>query len=109
MRLLPLPSSRLSMNRAPAVAVPKKLLQAMSANFQKLQALYRARRDKVDSWMVVVDKAEADVQELVAQMQVWFAEAQQDQKATQDQLGERQRELLLKQADIEKAQEVAKA
>lgn len=86
-----------------------QLLQAMSANFQKLQALYRAREDKVDSRMAAVDKAEADFQERVAQMQVWFAEARQDLKATHDQLDERQRELLLKQADFDKAQEVAKA
>ena len=55
-----------------------------------------------------MDKAEADFQERAAQTQVWFAEARQDLWATQDQLDERKRELLLKQADIEKAQEAAK-
>ena len=47
----------------------------MSANFQKLQALHRARQDKVNSRMVTMDKAEADFQERVAQMQTWFTEA----------------------------------
>ena len=44
--------------------------------------------------MATVDKAEADVKERVAQMQVWFAEAREDLKATQIQQDERQRELL---------------
>nr|XP_020188330.1 uncharacterized protein LOC109774021 [Aegilops tauschii subsp. strangulata] len=83
-------------------------LRAMSANFQKLQALHRARQDKVNSRTAVLDKAEAYFQERIAQMQVWFPEARQDLRATRDQLDERQRELLLKQADIEKAQEAAK-
>ena len=81
----------------------------MSANFQKLQALYPARKDKADSRMAAVDKAEADFKERVAQTQVWFAEAKEDLKATKIQLGERQRELLLRQADFDKAQEVVKA
>ena len=42
-------------------------------------------------------------------MQVWFGEAREDLKASQIQLSERQRELLLKQADFDKAHEVAKA
>ena len=54
----------------------------MSANFQKLQALHRARQDKVNSGMAAVDKKEADVQERVAQTQVWFDEARQELKAT---------------------------
>nr|XP_020168549.2 leucine zipper transcription factor-like protein 1 [Aegilops tauschii subsp. strangulata] len=59
--------------------------------------------------MAVVDKAEADFKERIAQMKVWFAEAREDLKANQIQLDERQRELLQKQADFDKAQEVAKA
>ena len=86
-----------------------QLFQAMSANFKKLQALYRARQDKVDSRMAAMNKEEADFKERVAQMQVWFAEDWEDLKATQIQLDERQRELLLKQADFDTAQEVAKA
>ena len=86
-----------------------QLLQAISANFQKLQALYRAHQDKVNSRMAVVDKAQVDFKERIAQMQVWFAEAWEDLKATQIQLDERQQELLLKQADFDNAQEVAKA
>ena len=81
----------------------------MSANFHKLQALHRARKEKVDSRMVVVDKVEADFQERVAYMKVWFDEAQEDLKASQIQPSECQRELLLKQANFDKAQEVAKS
>nr|XP_020201078.1 tropomyosin A-like [Aegilops tauschii subsp. strangulata] len=80
----------------------------MSANFQRLQALHRACQDKVTSRTAAVDRAEADFQERVAQMQVWFGEPRQELKDAQDQLDERKRELLLKQADVEKAQEAAK-
>ena len=55
-----------------------------------------------------MDKAEADFQERVAQMQVWFGEARQELKDALDQLDERKRGLLLKQANIGKAQEAAK-
>nr|XP_045087384.1 myristoylated alanine-rich C-kinase substrate-like [Aegilops tauschii subsp. strangulata] len=48
----------------------EQLLRAMSANFQKLQTLHRARQDKVNSRMAAVDKAEADFEERVAQTQV---------------------------------------
>ena len=81
----------------------------MSTNFHKLQALHRDRKEKMDSRMAAVDKAEVDFQERATQMQGWFAEAWQDLRAAQDQLDERQHELLLKQANIEKAQEEAKA
>ena len=86
-----------------------QLLQAMSANFHKLQALHRARKEKVDSRMAAVDKAEADFQERVAQMKTWFDEAWEDLRASQIQLSERQRDLLFKQADFDKARDVAKA
>lgn len=86
----------------------EQLLQAMNANFQKLQALHRARQDKVKSRMAAVDKAGADFEERVAQTQVWFGEAWDELRATQGELDECKRELILKQADIEKAQEVAK-
>ena len=81
----------------------------MSANFHKLQALHQARKEKVDSTMVAMDKAEADFQERVAQMKTWFDEAREDLRASQVQLSERQQDLLFKQADFDKAQEVAKA
>ena len=45
------------------------LLQAMGANFRKLQALHHARLDKAKSRMAVVDKAEADLEEHVAEAQ----------------------------------------
>ena len=45
----------------------EQLLRAMGANFQKLQVLHRARQDKVKSRMAVVDKAEADFGERIAQ------------------------------------------
>ena len=80
----------------------------MSANFQKLQALHRARLDKAKSRMAVVDKAEADLEERVAEAQAWFRQAHMDLKAAQDMLAERKLELVMKQADIEKAQDEAK-
>nr|XP_020184668.1 lamin-C-like [Aegilops tauschii subsp. strangulata] len=80
----------------------------MSDNFQKLQALHRARQDKAKSRMAAVDKAEADFEERVTQMQVWFGEARDELRAAQGELEESKRELILKQADIEKAREVAK-
>ena len=86
----------------------ERLLQAMSANFQKLQALHRARLDTAKSRMAVVDKAEADLEERVAEAQAWFRQAHKDLKATQDLLAEHKLELVRKQADIEKAQELAK-
>ena len=52
--------------------------------------------------MAVVDKDEADFQERIAQMKVWFDEAQEDLRASQIQLSKRQRDLLLKQADFDK-------
>ena len=39
----------------------ERLLQAMGANFQKLEVLHRARLDKAKSWIATVDKAEADL------------------------------------------------
>nr|XP_020179083.1 uncharacterized protein LOC109764702 [Aegilops tauschii subsp. strangulata] len=59
--------------------------------------------------MAAVDKVEADFEERVAQTQVWFSEAWDELRAAQGELDERKREPILKQADIEKAQEVAKA
>ena len=56
----------------------------------------------------MVDKAEADFEARVAQTQVWFGEAQDELRAAQGELDERKRELILKQANIEKAQEVVK-
>nr|XP_020161636.1 nuclear matrix constituent protein 1a-like [Aegilops tauschii subsp. strangulata] len=47
----------------------EQVLRAMNVKFQKLQALLRARQDKVNSRMAAVDKAEADFQERVAQTQ----------------------------------------
>lgn len=39
----------------------ERLLQAMGANFRKLQELYRARLDKAKSRTAVVERAEADL------------------------------------------------
>ena len=58
--------------------------------------------------MAAVDKAEADLEGHVAQTQAWFRQACEEQKTAQDLLAERKLELVMKQADIEKAQEVAK-
>nr|XP_040258271.1 uncharacterized protein LOC109754103 [Aegilops tauschii subsp. strangulata] len=77
----------------------EQFLWAMSANFQKLQALHRARRDKVNSRMAAVDKAEADFEERIAQTQVWFGEAREELRAAQGELDERKRDLILKQEE----------
>ena len=52
-------------------------------------------------------KAEVVLGERIAEAQAWFRQAHEELKAAQGQLAERQQELLLKQADIEKVQEVA--
>nr|XP_020147570.1 nucleolar and coiled-body phosphoprotein 1-like [Aegilops tauschii subsp. strangulata] len=82
-----------------------QLLQAISSSFHKLQALHRAHKEKLDSRMAVIEAAEAGLQECVDQTQVWLTEARQDLKASQEQLGQQWNKLLLKQSDIEKAQE----
>ena len=80
----------------------------MGANFQKLQVLHRARQDKVKSRMAAVDKAEADLEGRIAETQAWFRQAYEELKTAQDLLAERKLELVMKQADIEKAQEAAR-
>ena len=75
----------------------------MSINFQKLQALHRTCLDKVKSRMAVAGKAEADLEERVTETQAWFHQAHKDLKAAQHMLAERKQELILKQADVEKA------
>ena len=56
----------------------EQLLQAMSDNFQKLQALHRTRKERLDSRAAVVEAAEADFQKRVEETQVWYAEAFQE-------------------------------
>nr|XP_020146916.1 myosin-7B-like [Aegilops tauschii subsp. strangulata] len=80
----------------------------MSANFQKLQALHRAHLDKATSRMAAVDKAEADLAGRVAETHAWFRQAHEELKVAQDLLAKRKLELVMKQADIKKAQELAK-
>ena len=58
--------------------------------------------------MAVADKAEADLEERVAETQAWFRKAHEELKVAQDLLAERKQELILKQADVKKAQEAAK-
>ena len=55
--------------------------------------------------MAVVDKAEADLEERIAEAQAWFRQAHKDLKAAQDALAEHDLALVKKRADIEKAQE----
>nr|XP_020151905.1 translation initiation factor IF-2-like [Aegilops tauschii subsp. strangulata] len=86
----------------------ERLLQAMSANLQKLQALHRARQDKIRSRMAVVDKVEADFKERVTETQAWLRDAHQELKDIQGELAQRHQEFLLQQADFEKAQELAR-
>ena len=80
----------------------------MGASFRKLQALHRARLDKAKSRAAVVEKAQEEFGGRVAEAQDWFRQAQDEQKATQGELSNREVELALKLADVEKAQETAK-
>nr|XP_040258623.1 translation initiation factor IF-2-like [Aegilops tauschii subsp. strangulata] len=82
--------------------------KAAAEEGMKLQALHRACLDKAKSRMVAVDKAEADLAGHVAETQAWFRQAHEELKVAQDLLAERQLELVMKQADIEKAQELVK-
>nr|XP_020200922.1 uncharacterized protein LOC109786771 [Aegilops tauschii subsp. strangulata] len=79
-----------------------------TVGLHKLQALHRACQDKAKSRMAAAVKAEADFEERVAQTHVWFGEARDELRAAQGELDERKRELILKQADIEKAEEAEK-
>ena len=58
--------------------------------------------------MAAADKGEVNLDERITQTQAWFLEAREELKAAQGELAERKRELILKQADVEKAREVAK-
>ena len=51
----------------------------------------------------MVEKAEADLQKRVAEMQDWFREAHKELKAAQGELAKRDVELTMKLADIKKA------
>ena len=68
----------------------------MGANFQKLQALHRARLDKAKSRMETVYKAEADLKAHVAEEQTWFGQACEELKAAQGELAKRDVELAMK-------------
>ena len=79
----------------------------MSDNFQKLQALHRTRKEKLDSRAAVVEAEEVEFKKRVEQMQVWYSEAWQELRTGREKLSQSWNELLLKQSDIEKAQEEA--
>ena len=53
----------------------------MGASFRKLQALHHACLDKAKSRTMVVERAEADLQERVTEKQDWFRQAQDELKA----------------------------
>jgi chromosome segregation ATPase len=55
----------------------------------------------------VVEAAEEDFQKRVKQTQIWYAEAYQELTAHREQVSQSWTELLLKQSDMEKAQEEA--
>jgi hypothetical protein len=74
----------------------EQLLQAMSNNFQKLQALYRARKEKLDSRAAVTEAAEVDFQKRDEQTRVWYAEAFQELMIGLEQLSQSWNEFLLK-------------
>ena len=86
----------------------EQLLQAMGASFRRLQTLHRTRLDKANSRTAVVEKMEEDFGGRVTEAQDWFCQAQDELKAAQGKLANREVELVLKLADIEKAQETTK-
>ena len=94
---------------ATATSEPKEeqLLQAMNDNHRKLQALYCAQKDKLDSRAAVIETAEGDFQQRVEETRAWYNGALQELNAYREQLTEERNELLLKQSDIEKMQEEA--
>ena len=47
----------------------------MSKNYQELQALYLARKEKLDSREALVAAAEGDIQKCVEELQGFHAEA----------------------------------
>nr|XP_040256230.1 uncharacterized protein LOC120973962 [Aegilops tauschii subsp. strangulata] len=77
----------------------EKLLRAMIAIFQKLQALQRARQDKVNSRTAAVDKAEADFQEHIAQMQALAATLRCKDEEVEKLVAQRTQELEQKRKD----------
>nr|XP_040251884.1 translation initiation factor IF-2-like [Aegilops tauschii subsp. strangulata] len=68
----------------------------------------KAASEEAKSSMAAIDKAEVDLEERVTETQAWFRRACEELKTAHDLLAERKQELVLKQADIEKAQEAAK-
>ena len=54
------------------IFILRELLRAMAASFWKLQALHRARLDKVKSRVAAADKAEADLEERITETKAWF-------------------------------------
>nr|XP_040249510.1 translation initiation factor IF-2-like [Aegilops tauschii subsp. strangulata] len=79
-----------------------------SKYLKKLHALHHAHLDKAKSRMAAVDKAEADLVGRVTETQAWFRQAHEELKVAQDLLAELKLELVMKQADIEKAQQLVK-
>nr|XP_040252058.1 circumsporozoite protein-like [Aegilops tauschii subsp. strangulata] len=107
------PKSALAVQRTQSAFFPStvdvlELQDSFRPFFRKLQALHRARLDKAKSRTAVVEKAEADLQERVAETQDWFREAHKELKAAQGELAKRDVELTMKLADVEKAQEMAR-
>nr|XP_020166817.1 uncharacterized protein LOC109752338 [Aegilops tauschii subsp. strangulata] len=60
------------------------------------------------SGKAAAEEAEADLEKHIAEAQAWFCQVHKDLKAAEDVLAERDLALVMKQADIEKAQELAK-
>ncbi|XP_044444773.1 uncharacterized protein [Triticum aestivum] len=61
----------------------ERILQAMGANFRRLQALHRTRLDKAKSRMATVDQAEAELKVRIAEAQAWFGQASEELKTAQ--------------------------
>nr|XP_020184561.1 nucleolar and coiled-body phosphoprotein 1-like [Aegilops tauschii subsp. strangulata] len=67
-----------------------------------------AEANKIVAEEAAKTKAEADLEGRVTKTQAWFCQAHEELKVAQDLLAERKLELVIKQSDIEKAQERAR-
>jgi hypothetical protein len=85
----------------------EQLLLAINDNFQKLQALYRGRKESLDSRAAVVEATEVNFQKRIEETQTWYAEAIQELATGREQLSTEWNNLLLARSDAEKAQEEA--
>ncbi|KAE8791488.1 hypothetical protein D1007_34079 [Hordeum vulgare] len=86
----------------------EKLFLSMRDNLSQLQALYRARKEKLDSRAAVVKAKEEAFHQRVDQTQDWFDEALQGPQDEHAQLKTKRDELLLRSYDVNKEEEEAR-